>query len=53
LAGNASSKLAGLVPALPAGEYGVKIVTRYTIGGIKLKEPKTVKSAFTVKTSNK
>jgi len=49
LAGNASSKVAGLAPALPAGEYGVEIVTRYTKGGKELKEPKTVKSAFTMR----
>jgi len=48
LAGNSSSKVVGIVPALPAGEYGLEIVTRYTIGGKELKEPKTVKSAFTV-----
>jgi len=48
LAENTSSKVAGLVPALPAGEYGVEIVTCYTIGGKALKEPKTVKSTFTI-----
>jgi len=30
LAGNSGSKVSGLVPALPAGEYGVEIVTCYT-----------------------
>ena len=30
LAENAGSKVSGLVPALPAGEYGVEIVTCYT-----------------------
>jgi hypothetical protein len=50
LADNKSARITGLVPALPAGEYGVEIVTCYTVGGIDLKEPKTVTSGFTVRT---
>jgi hypothetical protein len=46
---NTSSKLIGLVPALPAGEYFVEIKTCYTVGGIDLKEPKAVKSGFTLR----
>jgi hypothetical protein len=49
LAENVSTKVIGLVPALPAGEYGIEIVTCYTIGGKHLKQPKTVKSNFTVR----
>jgi hypothetical protein len=46
---NTSSKLIGLVPALPAGEYFVEIKTCYTVGGIDLKEPRVIKSGFTVR----
>jgi len=49
LAENTSTKIVGLVPALPAGEYGVEIITCYTVGGKKLKEPKIIKSRFTVR----
>ncbi|MDR0472768.1 MAG: DUF4469 domain-containing protein [Treponema sp.] len=45
---NTSRKVAGIAPALPAGEYGVEVVTKYTVGGIDLKEPKTIKSGFTL-----
>jgi len=48
LAENAKAKVIGMVPALPAGEYGVEIVTCYTVGGNELKTPKTIKSGFTV-----
>jgi len=51
LAENTSAMLIGLVPPLPAGTYSIEIVTRYSIGGIDLKEPKTIKSGFTVKTA--
>jgi hypothetical protein len=45
---NTSRRVAGIVPALPGGEYGVEVVTQYTVGGIDLKEPRTVKSGFTL-----
>jgi len=51
LAGNAKSKIIGTAPALPAGEYGVEIVTCYTVGGIDLKTPKTINSGFTLVTT--
>jgi hypothetical protein len=49
LAENVNAKVIGLVPALPAGKYHIEIVTCYTVGGKDLKEPKTVKSGFTVR----
>jgi len=49
LAENVSTRVAGVVPALPAGKYGVEIVTCYTVGGKDLKEPRTIKSNFTVR----
>jgi hypothetical protein len=48
LAENVSTKLIGLVPALPAGEYAIEIKTQYTLGGKDLKKPRTVKSGFTL-----
>jgi len=45
---NVSSRVSGIVPALPAGEYHIEIKTRYTVGGIDLKTPRTVISGFTV-----
>jgi len=51
LAINASGKVSGIVPPLPAGEYRIEIKTQYTIGGIDLKQPRTVASEFSVKTS--
>lgn len=46
---NTSRKVIARVPALPSGEYSVEIKTQYTIGGIPLKEPRTIKSGFTVR----
>jgi len=48
---NTCSHVIGMVPALPAGEYGVEIVTCYAAGGNQLKSPKTIKSGFTVRVS--
>jgi hypothetical protein len=48
LAENLSTKLIGLVPALPEGEYGIEVKTQYTVGGKDLKRPRTVKSGFTL-----
>ncbi|MDR0474935.1 MAG: DUF4469 domain-containing protein [Treponema sp.] len=45
---NTPSKLAGIAPALPGGDYTVDVTTQYTRGGINLKEPRTVKSGFTL-----
>jgi hypothetical protein len=45
---NTSRKVAGIVPSLPVGEYMVEAVTQYTVGGKNLKEPRTVKSGFTL-----
>jgi len=39
-----------MIPSLPSGEYGVEIVTCYTVGGKELKTPKTIKSGFTLRT---
>jgi hypothetical protein len=46
---NTSTKLAGIAPALPDGEYTVEVKTQYTVGGINLKETKTFKSGFTLR----
>jgi hypothetical protein len=46
---NAGGTVIGTAPALPAGEYAVEVITQYTIGGKDLKEPRTVKSGFTVR----
>jgi hypothetical protein len=48
LAENSATKIIGMVPDLPAGEWKVKIVTQYTDGGKFLKEPRAVESAFTL-----
>ncbi|MDR0314104.1 MAG: DUF4469 domain-containing protein [Treponema sp.] len=45
---NTSSKICGLIPDLPAGKYFIEIKTQYTIGGIDLKEPRTIRSSFTI-----
>ena len=45
---NVSTKVCGVVPAMPAGDYHIVIVTQYTVGGIALKTPRTITSAFTV-----
>jgi len=37
---NNSSELLVVIPALPAGEYVVEVVTQYTTG-VLLKEPRT------------
>jgi hypothetical protein len=49
LAENTNTKVIGLVPALPAGEYVVEIKTCYTAGASGSKEPDTIKSGFTVR----
>jgi len=45
---NTSTRIIGVVPALPAGEYRIEIKTQYTVGGIDLKEPRTIISGFSV-----
>jgi len=45
---NTSRKLIGRIPALPAGEYSLEIKTQYTVGGIYLKEPRSVVSSLTL-----
>ena len=42
---NRSSEVFGLIPALPAGEYTVEIVTRYSHGSVPLKTPRTIEAA--------
>jgi hypothetical protein len=46
---NTSTKLAGVAPALPDGEYTVEVKTQYAVGGINLKETRTLKSGFTLR----
>jgi hypothetical protein len=52
LAVNTNLKVSGIVPALPQGNYFIEIKTQYTVGGIDLKEPRTISSAFTVQMRN-
>jgi len=52
LAANTSARVSGIIPALPAGEYRIEIKTQFTIGGIDLKEPRTITSRFSVKSGN-
>jgi hypothetical protein len=40
LAENTTTKVIGLVPPLPAGDYFVEIKTCYTVGGKNMKEPR-------------
>jgi len=49
LPGNTRSKIIGIVPPLPAGEYVVEVKTQFTPGGINLQEPRTVVSDFTLR----
>jgi len=46
---NTSRKLVGMVPPLPAGEYGIVVKTQYTVGGINLQKPRTITSDFTIR----
>jgi len=39
---NTCRKVIGIVPPLPAGEYGIEVKTQFTIGGINLREPRTI-----------
>jgi hypothetical protein len=48
-AGNVSTRVSGVVPDLPAGEYRIEIKTQYTVGGIDLKKPRTIASGFSVR----
>jgi len=48
LAVNVNAKVSGIVPPLPAGEYRIEIITQNTVGGIDLKQPRTVASGFCV-----
>jgi hypothetical protein len=48
-AGNVNARVSGIVPALPAGKYHIEIRTQYTVGGIDLKQPRTVASGFAVR----
>jgi len=46
---NKSSKIIGIVPALPSpGTYRMVIVTQFSSGSSLLKEPRTITSGFTV-----
>jgi len=48
LAVNASSKLCGVAPPMPPGDYHIVIVSQYAVGGTPLKTPRMVVSEFTV-----
>ena len=48
LAVNTSRKITGIAPELRDGKYTVEIKTQYTLGGINLKNPKTVTAGFTL-----
>jgi len=49
LAANTSRKVTGCVPEMPAGEYGIEVMTQFTVGGIDLQSPRTIASDFTVR----
>jgi hypothetical protein len=49
LAENTAAKVIGMVPPLPAGDYFAEIKTCYTVGGKDTKEPRAIRSAFTVR----
>jgi hypothetical protein len=53
LAVNISSRLCGVVPAMPEGDYQIVIVSQYTVGGIPLKTPRSITSDFTVKVGSR
>jgi len=46
---NSSARLCGVVPPAPPGDYRIVIVSQYTVGGIPLKTPRSISSAFTVR----
>jgi hypothetical protein len=52
LAVNVSSRLCGVVPAMPEGDYHIVIASQYTIGGIPLKTPRTIASDFKLTINN-
>jgi hypothetical protein len=43
---NVSSRVCGVAPAMPAGDYHIVIVSQYTVGGTPLKTPRTTTSDF-------
>jgi len=45
---NVSSRVCGVAPVLPTGDYHIVIVNQYTVGGTALKTPRTITGAFTV-----
>jgi hypothetical protein len=49
LAVNVSSRLCGVVPVMPDGDYHIVIASQYTVGGKALKTPRLIASDFTVK----
>jgi hypothetical protein len=49
---NTSTRVSSIIPALPAGEYRIEIKTQFTVGGIDLKEPRTITSRFSVKATD-
>ncbi|MDR1108595.1 MAG: DUF4469 domain-containing protein, partial [Spirochaetaceae bacterium] len=48
LAENTASKLIGIIPALTAGAWKLEIVTQFSSGSSFLKEPRSIKSPFTL-----
>ena len=49
LAENSMSKLIGVVPPGPSGNYKIVIKTQYSGGGKFLKDIRTIESSFTIK----
>jgi hypothetical protein len=43
---NRTTELVGTIPALTAGTYKLEVVTRYTAGGVALKEARVIKAEF-------
>jgi hypothetical protein len=46
---NTSEKVSGFIPNIPAGKYIIEIKTQYAERGLLLKEPRTVKGTFALR----
>ncbi|MDR0443592.1 MAG: DUF4469 domain-containing protein [Treponema sp.] len=49
ISSNTTTKIIGIVPALPAGTYKAAVLTQYVSGTVSLNEPKLIESLFTLK----
>jgi hypothetical protein len=46
---NSNDRVSGIVPVIPAGKYLIEIKTQYSGSGVLLKEPRTIRGAFTLR----